>query len=267
MRQTTTMTRRDRRTEVEEWVLARSARPWLLGAAFLLVAALASVGPWSGTAISAEDQTGEAASTLAVSPTSDSSAVVPELSAPRVRDPSGRSRHSDRFPNPLLVTHDERSVRFYDDLVKDRIVVVNFMYSSCENICLPIAQNLGRVHELLGERMGREILFLSLTIDSKVDDSAALRHYIEVNGGEKKGWIYLTGDYDEIDQVRRSLGVYDLDPVIDADKAEHSGLITFGNDYTDRWAALPALMNSEEIVETVLRITRETQPRSSGAGS
>ena len=184
-----------------------------------------------------------------------------------MRDPNGRSRHSDRFPNPLLVTHDERSVRFYDDLVKDRIVVVNFMYASCENICLPIAQNLGRVHELFGERMGRDILFLSLTIDSEVDDPAALRHYIEVNGGEKKGWVYLTGDYDEIDQVRRSLGVYDLDPVIDADKSEHSGLITFGNDYTDRWAALPALMNSEEIVETVLRITRESKPRVAGAGS
>ena len=84
---------------------------------------------------------------------------------------------------------------------------------------------------------------------------------IERNGGEKDGWLYLTGAYDDIDRVRRSLGVYDLDPVIDADKSEHSGLITFGNDRTDRWAALPALMNSHEIVETVLRITRDVRSR------
>jgi len=246
-------------------------RSWLAGAAgFSLIVALATVGLWIGIATSADEQETLLAASQAAPASPDapgSVEAVDELYAPRIRDPGGRSRHSDRFPNPLLVTHDERPVRFYDDLVKDRIVVVNFMYASCENICLPIAQNLGRVHDLLGKRMGRDILFLSLTIDSNVDDAAALRRYIEVNGGEKEGWIYLTGDYDEIDQVRRAMGVYDLDPVIDADKSEHSGLITFGNDYTDRWAALPALMNSEEIVETVLRITRETQPRVSGAGS
>ena len=187
--------------------------------------------------------------------------AVPDFPVVPARDPGGRKKHSDRFPNTLLITHDEKTVHFYDDLVKDRIVIVNFMYASCENICLPIAQNLGRVHELLGDRMGTDILILSLTIDSKVDDPATLRKYIARNGGEKEGWFYLTGDYDEIDRVRRSLGVYDLDPVIDADKSEHSGLITFGNDRTDRWAALPALMNSEEIVETVLRITKETSPR------
>ena len=178
-----------------------------------------------------------------------------------VRISEGRKKQSDRFPNVELLTQHEKPVFFYDDLVKDRIVIVNFMYTTCSNICLPIAQSLGQVHERLGDRMGREILFLSLTIDSKIDDPAALRKYIERNGGEKEGWVYLTGDYDDIDRVRRSLGVYDLDPVIDADKTEHSGLITFGNDRTDHWAALPALMNSEEIVEAVLRITREATPK------
>ena len=181
------------------------------------------------------------------------------------RDPK-RKKHSDSFPNVSLLTQNEESVRFYDDLVKDRVVIVNFMYATCENICLPIAQNLGQVHKHLGERMGRDITILSLTIDSDVDDPPALREYIARNGGEKEGWVYLTGDYDDIDRVRRALGVYDLDPVIDADKSEHSGLITFGNDRTDQWAALPALMNSEEIVETVLRITRDA-PRREVAGN
>ena len=131
------------------------------------------------------------------------------------------------------------------------------MYTTCENICLPIAQNLPRVHRELGSRMGRDVTILSLTIDSEIDRPAVLRDHIARNGGEKEGWLYLTGDYDDIDRVRRALGVYDLDPVIDADKSEHSGLITFGNDRTDQWAALPALMNSEEIAETVLRITHD----------
>jgi len=203
--------------------------------------------------------------------TSESSSVRPsdglETKVRAERPSVGRQKHSDRFPNVELFTQDEESVRFYDDLVKDRVVIVNFMYATCQKICLPIAQNLSRVHEQLGERMGRDILMLSLTIDSDVDDPAALRGYVERNGGAKDGWVYLTGDYDDIDRVRRALGVYDLDPVIDADKTEHSGLVTFGNDRTDQWAALPALMSSEEIVETVLRITRDAPSEASDGNS
>jgi len=252
------------RIETKEPAATRPGLP-LLAAVGLVVAALAVLVAWSEVATSAGDETAPLKGAEATSPAGAGSAS-PQLHSPPIRDPSGRRRQSDRFPNPLLITQDETPVRFYDDLVKDRTVIVNFMYASCSNICVPIAQNLGRVHKLLGDRMGRDIQILSLTIDSKVDDPAALRKYIEINGGDKEGWLYLTGDYDEIDRVRRSLGVYDLDPVIDADKSEHSGLITFGNDRTDRWAALPALMDSEEIVETVLRITRESNPTVADAG-
>ena len=64
----------------------------------------------------------------------------------------------------------------------------------------------------------------------------------------------------DINLLRRILGLYDPDPVIDADKTQHTGLITFGNDRTGRWAALPALMPSEELARTILRITREQNP-------
>ncbi|NRA02032.1 MAG: SCO family protein [Myxococcales bacterium] len=193
-------------------------------------------------------------------PAEGSAVAASEADPVPLRASEGRRKQSDRFPNVLLTTHDERQVRFYDDLVKDRTVIVNFMYTTCYNVCLPIAQNLGRVHALFGERMGRDVLLISISIDSEVDDPEALRGYIERNGGEKRGWVYLTGDYDEIDGLRRSLGVYDLDPVIDADKTQHSGLITFGNDRTDLWGALPALMDSGEIVESVVRITRSFSP-------
>ena len=79
---------------------------------------------------------------------------------------------------------------------------------------------------------------------------------MERYGGAKPGWLYLTGDYDDVESLRYSLGVYDLDPVIDADKESHAGIITFGNDRTNRWAALPALMNTRGIARTISRITR-----------
>src|SRR5215216_4991293 len=68
------------------------------------------------------------------------------------------------FPNFELTTHDGRKVHFYDDLIKDKIVVLNFMYVKCEGICMPITTNLKRVQKLLGDRVGRDIFMYSITL-------------------------------------------------------------------------------------------------------
>jgi Cu/Ag efflux protein CusF len=102
--------------------------------------------------------------------------------------------------------------------------------------------------------MGRDISILSLSIDPEVDTPDRLKRYWEALGS-KPGWLYLTGDFDEIDRLRHELGVYDLDPIIDADKTQHSGIVTFGNDRTNRWAGLPALMHAEQMAATIARIT------------
>ncbi len=178
----------------------------------------------------------------------------------RPHRPGGRL--SDRIPNAELRTHDGKLVRFYDDLVRDRTVLVNFMYATCTGVCPGSTRNLISVHEKLGDRVGDDILMLSLTIDGeRVDSPEALKKYADRYGGPKDGWIYLTGDAEQIDRIRRSLGVYDLDPEVDADKTQHSGLLTFGNDRTNRWAALPALMPSDQLVEAVLRVAGDRQQR------
>ncbi len=168
---------------------------------------------------------------------------------------SGERKPSDKFPNILLRTHNNEPVRFYDDLVKDRIIIVNFMYTRCEGICSPTVINLKNIHRRLGKSVGKNVLILSISIDADYDTPEKLKEYVNKLGGELPGWLYLTGDYDEIEVLRRRFGVYDLDPVIDADKSQHSGIITFGNDRNNQWAALPALMDSEEIVETIYRVT------------
>ncbi len=186
-------------------------------------------------------------------------AVVPAPS-PRPGDPArgpGPGKVSARFPNIVLRTQCGTAVRFYDDLVKDRIVIINFMYTTCSDICPGTSQNLEYVYQHLGPRMGRDILMLSISIDPNTDSPARLRAYDEIFGGPRPGWLYLTGDYDEIDALRRGLGVYDLDPIVDADKTQHSGIVTFGNDRTNQWAALPALMDSKGLARTILRITRD----------
>jgi len=111
--------------------------------------------------------------------------------------------------------------------------------------------------------MGRDIVFLSISIDSEKDDPEALSDYRRYPANDWTGWHHLTGDFDEIESLRWILGTYDLDPEIDADKSEHAGIVTFGNDKTNWWAAVPALIDPKEVADAIIRIAGNpvAQPR------
>ena len=171
---------------------------------------------------------------------------------------------SDVFSNVLLLTQEGKQVRFYDDLVKGKTVVVNFIYTSCQKSCSPTTASLARMHGLLGDRVGRDLFLLSISLDPTVDRPKTLKEYA-ARFGQFHGWYFLTGSAEEIDDLRRKLGAYDLDPAIDADKTQHAGIVIVGNDATNRWSSLPALMDPRQLAQTVLRIARNgrgVSPRS-----
>jgi protein SCO1/2 len=165
-------------------------------------------------------------------------------------------RYSDRFPNLRLVTQDGMPVRFYDDLLKDRVAIVNFMYTDCGEGCPLVTANLAELHQMLGPRVGRDILMLSITLTPEMDTPEMLSAYAARFGGLRRGWYYLTGESKGIEKLRRSMGIFDRDPVLDADKSNHAGLITVGNDRTGQWRALPAMLEPRDLAEAILRLAR-----------
>lgn len=169
---------------------------------------------------------------------------------------SAGHRQSDKFSNVLLYTQHGQPVRFYDDLVKDKTVIINVTYTSCTNTCPASMAELAKVYELLGPRMGRDIIMVSLSIDPVADTPERLKQYWETFGA-KPGWLLLTGKPAEVKRLRRELGAYDLDPLIDANPAQHAGYVTVGNDRTNRWTALPLLMHRPQLMGTILRISRD----------
>lgn len=168
-----------------------------------------------------------------------------------------RQKQSDGFSNIKLQTQFGETVEFYEDLIRDKAVIVNFFYSTCAKACPGTSAQIAKMIDDLGPSIGEDITMLSLSIDPKVDNPARMKEYWKVFGS-KPGWLMLTGDEDEINRVRRQMGVYDLDPVIDADKTQHAGILTFGNDRTNRWAALPAFMHRERMLETILHTTKDS---------
>jgi protein SCO1 len=171
---------------------------------------------------------------------------------------SGRPRLSGRerirrhhLPNVELTAHTGRRVRFYDDLVKDKKVILNFMYVRCNGICVPVTSNLVRVQKLLGDRVGREIFMYSITLKPAEDSADDLRQYAEQHG-VGAGWLFLTGAPGDIDHLRRALGFVYGDPVEDADTSNHIGMLRYGVEPLTRWAACPGMANPEHITRSIL---------------
>jgi protein SCO1/2 len=154
------------------------------------------------------------------------------------------------FPNLILTTHEGRKVRFYDDLVKDKLVVFNFMYAKCEGICTPITRNLVRVQKALGERVGKDIFMYSFTLKPKEDTPAALEHYAHMHK-VKPGWLFLTGSADDMELLRRKLGYVDPDPEVDKDLSNHIGVLKYGNEPLERWGGCPGMTDPDYIAEMI----------------
>jgi protein SCO1/2 len=163
-----------------------------------------------------------------------------------------RERIRDRyFPNVELSTHDGRRVRFYDDLIKDKLVVFNFMYAKCEGSCPRVAANLGQVQKLLGDRVGRDIFIYSITLKPQEDTPQVLAEYAKRHNIHP-GWLLLTGAPNDVELLRRKLGFVDPDPEVDRDTSNHIGNLKYGNEPLMRWGSCPGMSDPEWIVESIL---------------
>jgi protein SCO1/2 len=154
------------------------------------------------------------------------------------------------FPNVVLTSHLGQSVRFYDDLLKDKIVMINMMYVRCRGICPGVTANLVKVQKLLGARVGRDVHMYSISLRPEEDTPAVLRAYAEKHRVQP-GWSFLTGRTSDIEMLRRKLGYVDPDPKIDADALQHTGVVVYGNEARELWASCPATGDASWIVESL----------------
>ena len=162
------------------------------------------------------------------------------------------------FPDVTLTTHEGKQVRFYEDLIKDKVVVINMMYAECEGVCPGITSNLVRVQKLFGAQMGRDIFFYSFTLKPEKDNLAALRHYVKMHK-IGPGWLFLTGKPEDIELLRRKLGFTNPNPEVDKDSSQHIGNIRFGNERHMHWAACPGQAKPKWIHESISWLMRRPE--------
>lgn len=181
-----------------------------------------------------------------------------------------RERLAERsFPNVTLTTHEGKKVKFYDDLMKDKIVLINFMYVKCEGTCPGTTTNLVKVQKLLGDRVGKDIFMYSITLKPEEDTPEKLAAYAKAYK-VGPGWQFLTGDPKDVELLRQKLGFIDRDPVRDANKSNHIGMLRWGNEPHTLWAGCPASLPPAKIVKEIGLVdwptAEEAQKKRMGGG-
>ncbi len=155
-----------------------------------------------------------------------------------------------RFTNARLRTHENKEVKFYDDLIRGKQAVINFMYAECHGACPMVTSTLIRVHKALEERMGRDLFFYSITIKPETDDPAMLKHYAELRKANLPGWMFLTGDAFDIETIRfRLFGMNH--PGFDLDATMHAGTLRIINDASNCWTAVEAFASMKAIIKHI----------------
>jgi protein SCO1/2 len=137
------------------------------------------------------------------------------------------------FPNVPLVTHEGEEVRFFDDLIEDKVVAINFIYTSCPDTCPVETARLLQVADLLGDRLGDDVFIYSMTIDPENDTQPVLQAFAD-NWGIPEGWKFLTGDAADLALLRTKLGIR-IEDVKSLDLADHDVNLVIGNQKTGRW--------------------------------
>jgi protein SCO1 len=160
------------------------------------------------------------------------------------------------FGDAVLTDQNGEKLRLYDDLLKGKVVVVNAFFSTCQGVCSVTMPKIAELQAVAGDRLGKDVSFLSISVNPLTDTPAKLKKYAQ-GLGAKPGWHLLTGDREAVEQALGKFGQY-----VEV-KENHSNLLIIGNDRTGLWKKVLGLAKSEDIAasfRSVLEDENRPQP-------
>lgn len=158
-----------------------------------------------------------------------------------------------RIPDASLVDQDGRPVSFHRDLIAGKVVVVNFVFTTCTTICPPMGASFGKLQKSLGERAGKDVFLISISIDPTIDTPERLLAWAD-KFGRAPGWSLVTGAKPEVTAVLRSLGAYV------GNKLDHAPIALVGRDGGE-WLRVSGLANPEKVIAAIDRVATSGDDR------
>ena len=125
---------------------------------------------------------------------------------------AAEAKARDYFSNVELVDQNGRSLKFYDEVLKDNIVVISFIFTNCQSACPLMTRNLTMIRDMLREDERQTINFVSISIDPLRDTPSAMKEFAQKHDADIDGWLWLTGQPDDVNYITKRLGSYTDDP-------------------------------------------------------
>jgi protein SCO1/2 len=148
------------------------------------------------------------------------------------------------FGDIRLIDQDGREMRLYSDLIKDKVVVIDVMFTACVGACPIMSSTFAKIQDRLGERLGKDVHLISISVDPVNDTPARLKEFA-ARFNARPGWFFLTGSKENVDAALRKLGQY-----VETREA-HQNLFLIGNDRTGLWKKAFGLAKPEDIFPVV----------------
>lgn len=171
-------------------------------------------------------------------------AQTPAPSGARRPEAAEESAAHKYFTDVVLLNQDGEKMRLYSDLIRGKVVIINTFFATCQGSCLPMNRNLEKVQEALGERVGRDVYIISISVDPTVDTPTVLKEYARKLHA-RPGRYFLTGDKESVEFALKRLGQFV------SDKQDHLNIFIIGNDRTGLWKKAFGLAPSDELVKVV----------------
>lgn len=157
---------------------------------------------------------------------------------------AGRSPAEKYFSDVELLDQDGRTVRFYSDVLKNKVVIINTFFTTCTSICPPLNRNFEKIQEALGDRLGKDAFLVSISVDPETDTPTRLKDYGR-RFHARPGWLFLTGKKENINWALYKLGQY-----VET-KDDHTSILIIGNEPKGLWKKAFGLAKVEELIRIV----------------
>jgi protein SCO1/2 len=154
------------------------------------------------------------------------------------------------FSDVELLDQDGRKVHFYTDMLKGKTVVINAFFTTCTSVCPPMNRNLEKVQEALGDRLGKDVFIVSISVDPATDTPTRLKEYAR-RFHAKPGWTFLTGKKENVDWALYKLGQYV------EDRNAHTTVIIVGNEATGLWKKMFGMGKTAELIQIVESVAND----------
>ena len=145
------------------------------------------------------------------------------------------------IPDVEVLDQDGNALHFYSDLIKGKTVAINFIFTNCTTICPPLAATFARVQKEMGDKAGKDVHFISISVDPLTDTPERLKAW----GAKFKagpGWTFVTGNKQEMDKLLNALGASV------SRREDHTPSVIIGNDLKSVWTRTYGLARTSQMI-------------------